>query len=42
MDVMASHFLTGALLTWAMPIGLLIIIAAWWMLLLRRGSGGDA
>ena len=38
MDVMASHFLAGALLTWAMPIGLLILIAIWWSVLLKRRS----
>jgi cytochrome c-type biogenesis protein CcmH/NrfF len=38
MDLMASHFLTGAILTWAMPIGLLIVIAAWYTVLVRRRS----
>lgn len=41
MDVMAAHFLAGAILTWAMPIGLLIIITIWWMVLMRRRSGED-
>jgi cytochrome c-type biogenesis protein CcmH/NrfF len=42
MDVMAAHFLAGSLLTWAMPIGLLLLVALWWSVLLRRRSGGDA
>ncbi len=42
MDVMAAHFLTGSLLTWAMPIGLLIVIAVWWSVLLKRRSSGES
>jgi len=38
--LLASHFLAGSLLTWGMPIGLLILIALYWGLLLRRRSGG--
>jgi cytochrome c-type biogenesis protein CcmH/NrfF len=41
MDLMASHFLAGAVLTWAMPIGLLIVVGIWWSLLIRRRPGGD-
>ena len=42
MDVMAAHFLAGSLLTWAMPIGLLIVIAVWWSVLLKRRSRGES
>lgn len=38
--IVASHFLTGALLTWAMPIGLLIVVGVYWAVLLRRRSAG--
>jgi hypothetical protein len=30
MDVTAS-FLAGAILSWALPLGLLIIVAIWWV-----------
>jgi hypothetical protein len=40
MDLIASHFLAGSLLTWAMPIGLLLAIAIYWIVLLRRSGGG--
>jgi cytochrome c-type biogenesis protein CcmH/NrfF len=42
MDVIASDFLAGSLLSWALPIGLLLAIGVYWMVLLRRRSGGDA
>ncbi len=38
--IAASHFLTGELLTWAMPIGTLIAVGLYWALLLRRRSAG--
>ena len=38
--ILASHFLAGSLLTWAMPIGLLLAIAIYWTLLLRRRAAG--
>lgn len=40
MDLMAS-FLAGSILSWAMPICLLIAITIWWIVLLRRRSRGD-
>lgn len=40
MDVIAS-FLAGSILSWAMPICLLIAITIWWIVLLRRRSRGD-
>jgi cytochrome c-type biogenesis protein CcmH/NrfF len=41
MDLTAS-FLAGSLLSWALPIGLLIAIAAWYVRILRRHSSGDS
>jgi hypothetical protein len=32
----ASHFLTGAILTWALPIGLVAAIGIYWAVVLRR------
>jgi cytochrome c-type biogenesis protein CcmH/NrfF len=39
--IVASHFLAGALLTWAMPIGLIVAVGLYWTLLLRRRSTGS-
>jgi hypothetical protein len=36
---LAAHFLTGSILTLALPLGVLIVVAAWYALLLRRGAG---
>ena len=41
MDVTAS-FLEGAVLSWALPLGLLIGITIWWLIVLRRRGGEDA
>jgi cytochrome c-type biogenesis protein CcmH/NrfF len=38
--LVAAHFLAGSLLTWAMPIGLLILVGLYWWLLLRRRASG--
>jgi hypothetical protein len=35
----ASHFLTGSILTLAVPLGVLIAVAVWYVVLWRRGSG---
>jgi hypothetical protein len=35
----ASGFLTGSILTLAMPLGVLICVAVWYVVLFRRGSG---
>jgi hypothetical protein len=35
----ASHFLTGSILTLALPLGVLILVAIWYVVLWRRGSG---
>lgn len=42
MDVIASHFLAGAILSWALPIALLVAIGVYWTVLVRRRSGGGA
>ncbi len=41
MDVTAS-FLSGAILSWALPLALLVAVLAWWMVVLRRRGGEDA
>jgi len=40
MDVTAS-FLAGSILSWALPLCLLIAVAIWWVAIVRRRSGGD-
>jgi len=34
--VVAAHFLTAAILTWALPIGLVAVIGIYWAIVLRR------
>jgi uncharacterized membrane protein YgdD (TMEM256/DUF423 family) len=34
-----AAFLTGSILTLALPLGVLILIAGWYVLLLRNGAG---
>jgi hypothetical protein len=41
MDVTAS-FLSGAILSWALPLALLLAVLAWWGIVLRRRGGEDA
>jgi cytochrome c-type biogenesis protein CcmH/NrfF len=41
MDVTAS-FLSGAILSWALPLALLIAVTIWWIVVLRRRSSDDA
>ena len=41
MDVTAS-LLSAELLTWAVPLALLIAILIWWMVVLRRRGSEDA
>lgn len=36
---LAAHFLTGSILTLAMPLGVLILVAIWYFLMWRRGVG---
>ena len=40
MDVTAE-FLTGAILSWALPLALLVAILVWWMVVLRRRTGDN-
>jgi hypothetical protein len=40
MDVTASC-LSGAILSWALPLALLVSITIWWVVVLRRRSGDD-
>jgi hypothetical protein len=35
----AAHFLTGAILSLALPLGTLILVTVWYVVLWRRGSG---
>jgi hypothetical protein len=35
----ASHFLTGSILTLVLPLGVLILVAVWYVVLWRQGSG---
>jgi cytochrome c-type biogenesis protein CcmH/NrfF len=39
MDVTAT-FLSGAILSWALPVALLIAVTFWWVVVLRRRSSG--
>jgi cytochrome c-type biogenesis protein CcmH/NrfF len=40
MDVTAS-FLEGAVLSWALPLALLVAVTIWWLVVLRRRGGED-
>jgi cytochrome c-type biogenesis protein CcmH/NrfF len=40
MDVTAT-FLSGAILSWALPLALLVAVTIWWVVVLRRGSSDD-
>jgi len=42
MDLIASDYLTGGLLTLLLPIGLLVAICIYWAVLLRRRHNGGA
>lgn len=42
MDVIASNYITGGLLTLLLPIGLLIAVCIYWAVLLRRRHNEDA
>jgi len=37
--ILASGFLTGSILTLALPLGVLIAVAVWYVMLWRGGSG---
>jgi hypothetical protein len=34
-----AHFLTGSILSLALPLGVLILVAVWYVVLWRQGSG---
>ena len=36
---LATHFLTGSILSLVLPLGVLIVVAVWYVLLVRRGMG---
>jgi len=40
MDLIATDYLTGGLLTLLLPIGLLIAVLIYWGVVLRRHDGG--
>jgi len=39
MDLIAAHFLAGSILSWALPIAVLLAVAVYWIVLLRRTGG---
>jgi hypothetical protein len=41
MDVIATDFLTGSILSLVLPVGLLVAVGVWWLMILRRGSNSD-
>jgi hypothetical protein len=36
MDVIATDFLAGSILTLVLPVALLVAVGIWWMTILRR------
>ncbi|HVM56512.1 MAG TPA: hypothetical protein VMT74_03540 [Gaiellaceae bacterium] len=38
MDVIASNFLAGSILTLVLPLALLVGVCIWWAILLRQRS----
>ena len=36
---LASHFLTGSILSLVLPLGVLIVVVIWYVFLWRRGAG---
>jgi hypothetical protein len=42
MDLIATNYLTGGLLTLLLPVGLLIAVLIYWAVVLRRSHGGGA
>ena len=40
MDMTASY-LQAAILTWALPLALLIAVTIWWVVVVRRRSSND-
>ena len=35
----ATHFLTGSILSLVLPLGVLVCVAIWYVVLWRRGTG---
>jgi hypothetical protein len=35
----ASHYLTGSILSLVIPLGILVVVAIWYVVVFRRGSG---
>jgi hypothetical protein len=40
MDLIAADRLAGDILTWALPLAVLIGVVVYWLVVLRRGSSG--
>jgi hypothetical protein len=36
---LASHFLTGSILTLVLPVAVVIVVTIWYVFLWRRGTG---
>jgi hypothetical protein len=36
---LASHILTGSILTLVLPLGVLIVVAIWYVVMWRNGTG---
>jgi hypothetical protein len=41
MDLIATEFLTGSILSIVVPLGLLAVVGTWWVVIVRRGDRGD-
>lgn len=41
MDMIASDFLAGSILTLVLPLALLVVVGVWWMTILRRRGRFD-
>jgi cytochrome c-type biogenesis protein CcmH/NrfF len=37
-QVIAAHFLAGAILSWALPVGLLALVGLYWWFVLRKSD----
>jgi cytochrome c-type biogenesis protein CcmH/NrfF len=40
-DALAAHFQAGAILTWALPVAVVVGIGIYWALVLRRRRFSD-
>ncbi len=41
-STLAAHFLAGSILSWALPIALVLAVGLFWGLLMRRSTGTRA